>query len=179
LAVQFNQGVFLFIRVAKVEHARSLAAKVWVSAPASVMKQLVRIASALACAALPALSHALALDGQLDCKSTAHAFIAPLLQQQLIEDKPMHVEPNSVNAFRPVKGSHLTAFGFDVYAVVGYQKDDAIFRQGSGQPIADTAYGAVVIGRDSAVEPKVRAAGSDATVHHVAPFITAIFCKPD
>jgi hypothetical protein len=141
------------------------------------MKHPVHIAWALAL--LPALSQAYALDDQLDCKSTGHAFVAPLLQQNLIEAKPMRVEPNSVNAFRPVKDSHLTAFGFSVYAVVAYQKDDPIFRKGTGEPIADSAYGAVVIGRDSAVEPKVRATGSDATVHHVAPFITAIFCKQD
>ncbi len=44
------------------------------------------------------------------------------------------------------------------------------------QPISDSAYGAVVWGDDE-VTQKVRAAGSDADVHHVAPFITAIFCK--
>ena len=82
----------------------------------------------------------------------------------------MRVEPNSVNAFRPVKDSHLTAFGFSVYAVVAYQKDDPIFRKGAGEPIADSAYGAVVIGRDSAVEPKVRATGSDATVITSRPY---------
>ena len=61
--------------------------------------------------------------------------------------------------------------------VVGYQKDDPIFTPGKGQPIADSAYGVVVIGSDDAVQKKVSAAGSDADVHHVAPFITAIFCK--
>jgi hypothetical protein len=139
----------------------------------------VRLAVSTLVAALPALSHAHALDAQLDCKSNAHAFIAPLLQQNLIEEKPMRVEKNSVNAFRPAKGIELTAYEFRVYAVVGYQKDDPIFKQGTGEPIADSAYGAVVVGLDSAVEAKVRAAGSDAVVHHVAPFITAIFCKQD
>ncbi|MDR5749908.1 MULTISPECIES: hypothetical protein [unclassified Caballeronia] len=139
----------------------------------------VRLLASTLIAILPALSYALALDAQLDCKSNAHAFIAPLLQQQLIEEKPMRVEKNSVNAFRPAKGTELSAYDFRVYAVVGYQKDDPIFRQGTGEPIADSAYGAVVVGLDSAVEEKVRAAGSDAVVHHVAPFITAIFCKQD
>jgi hypothetical protein len=139
----------------------------------------VRLALSACLAALPALSQAHALDAQLDCKSNAHAFIAPLLQQHLIEEKPMRVEKNSVNAFRPAPGAELTAYQFRVYAVVGYQKDDPIFRQGAGEPIADSAYGAVVIGLDSAVEAKVRAAGSDAVVRHVAPFFTAIFCNPD
>ena len=49
----------------------------------------------------------------------------------------------------------------------------------NGEPIADSAYGAVVIGGEESVKQKVRAAGSDAVIHRVAPFITAIFCKPD
>lgn len=91
----------------------------------------------------------------------------------------MRVEPNSINAFKPTKGTHLTAFDFGVFAVVGFQKDDAIFKRGEGTPIADSAYGAVVIGKEDAVLQKVRAMGSDAVIHHVAPFITAIFCNPN
>lgn len=140
--------------------------------------QTIRIALGAA-ALLPALSHAYAIDALLDCKSTAHAVVAPLQRDHLIETSPMRVEPNSVNVFRTTHGSELTAFGFKVYAVVGYQKDDEIFRRGSGEPIADSAYGAVVIGRSSAVEQKVRAAGSDASIHTAAPFMTAIFCKQD
>ena len=91
----------------------------------------------------------------------------------------MRVEPNSINAFKPTRGTHLTAFDFSVYALVGYQKDDAIFKRGDGEPISDSAYGAVVIGKEEAVRERVRATGSDAIVHHVAPFITAIFCNPN
>jgi hypothetical protein len=36
-----------------------------------------------------------------------------------------------------------------------------------------------VIGGEESVKQKVRAAGSDAIIHHVAPFITAIFCNRD
>jgi hypothetical protein len=36
-----------------------------------------------------------------------------------------------------------------------------------------------VIGREDSVKEKVRAAGSEAVIHHVAPFITAIFCNRD
>lgn len=89
----------------------------------------------------------------------------------------MRVEPNSVNAFKPAQGATLTAYGFKVYAVLAYQKDDPLFKEGKGEPIGEAAYGAVVWGSDDAVEEKVRAAGSDAVVHHVAPFVTAIFCK--
>lgn len=138
----------------------------------------IRIALAVTLASLAALAHAKPIEAQLDCKSTAHDFVAPLQQNGLLETKPMRVEPNSVNAFKPVKGATLTAYGFKVYVVVAYQKDDPIFRPGKGEPIADSAYGVVVWGGDAEVAEKVRAAGSDADVHHVAPFITAIFCKP-
>lgn len=138
--------------------------------------QAVRIGLFTLTAALSAHASAYALDSQLDCKSTAHAFIAPLQENHAIEATPMRVEPNSINAFKPTHGSQLTAFDFGVFAVVGYQKDDAIFKQGNGAPIADSAYGAVVIGGEKSVTEKVRAAGSGAVVHRVAPFITAIFC---
>jgi hypothetical protein len=141
--------------------------------------QAVRIGLFVLIAASSTHAFAYALDSQLDCRSTAHAFIAPLQQNHAIETTPMRVEPNSINAFKPTHDSHLTAFDFGVFAVVGYQKDDAIFKQGSGSPIADSAYGAVVIGGEKSVTEKVRASGSDAVVHHVAPFITAIFCNRD
>ncbi|SAK59268.1 hypothetical protein [Caballeronia ptereochthonis] len=140
--------------------------------------RILRFCPPMALASLGALAHAQSLDAQLDCKSTPHDFIAPLQENHLLETKPMRVEPNSINAFRPVKGATLTAYGFKVYALVAYQKDDPLFRQGKGEPIGDAAYGAVVWGGDVEVEQKVRDAGSDAVVHHVAPFITAIFCKP-
>ncbi|SAL17431.1 hypothetical protein AWB71_00723 [Caballeronia peredens] len=137
-----------------------------------------RLILPMACGALAVHAHARALDAQLDCKSTPHDFIAPLQESKLLDAKPMRVEPNSINAFRPAKGAVLTAYGFKVYALVAYQKDDPLFKPGKGEPIGDAAYGAVVWGGDVEVEQKVREAGSDAVVHHVAPFITAIFCKP-
>jgi hypothetical protein len=140
--------------------------------------QTARTVLLVALAALSPLGYAHALDAQLDCKSNPHAFIAPLQDSHEIESTPMRVEPNSINAFKPTHGSQLTAFDFGVYALVAYQKDDAIFQQGSGEPIGDS-YGAVVIGPSKSVEAKVRAAGSGAVIRHVAPFITAIFCKPD
>jgi hypothetical protein len=123
------------------------------------------------------LCHAYALDSQLDCKSSAHEFIAPLLEDQSIEPKPMRIEANSINAFRPAQGSNLTAFGFRVYAVFGYEQDDAIFKQGSGQPTTASTYGVVVTGPADSVEARVRQAGSDAIIHGVLPLLlTAVFC---
>ncbi|KND58834.1 hypothetical protein BSCH_01691c [Candidatus Paraburkholderia schumanniana] len=133
---------------------------------------------AIALASLGTLTHAHPLDSQLDCKSTPHDFIAPLQENHLLEAKPMRVEPNSINAFRPAKGATLTAYGFKVYALVAYQKEDPLFKPGKGEPIGDAAYGAVIWGGDAEVAQKVREAGSDAVVYRVAPFITAIFCKP-
>jgi hypothetical protein len=141
--------------------------------------QAVRIGLFILVGAACAHVSAYALDDQLDCKSTAHAFIAPLQENHAIEATPMRVESNSINAFKPTRDSHLTAFDFGVFAVVGFQKNDAIFKQGNGDPISDSAYGAVVIGGEDSVKQKVRAAGSDAVIHRVAPFITAIFCKRD
>jgi hypothetical protein len=139
--------------------------------------RVVRLLLALLLASLGTSAHAQPIEAQLDCKSNAHDFIAPLIENAQIEVKPMRVESNSVNAFRPTSGTALTAYGFKVYVVLGYGKDDPLFKQGKGQPISDSAYGAVVWGGDDEVAQKVRAAGSDADVHHVAPFITAIFCK--
>ncbi|AFQ51720.1 hypothetical protein PI86_12695 [Burkholderia sp. A9] len=133
--------------------------------------------AALASALLPISSYAYELDPQLDCRSNAHAFIAPLLKDRYIDPKPMRVEANSVNAFRPVHGSNLTAFGFRVYAVLGYERGDALFKRGEGQPITDSAYGAVVIGAADSVEAQARQAGSSAVIHQVVPLLlTAIFC---
>ncbi|CAG4897522.1 hypothetical protein [Paraburkholderia saeva] len=126
---------------------------------------------------MPVLCSAYELDPQLDCKSNAHDFISQLLNSQYIEPNPMRVEANSINAFRPIHGSNLTAFGFRVYAVLGYERDDAIFKQGSGEPISDSAYGAVVNGPAETVESRVREAGSQAVVKQVVPLlVTAILC---
>jgi hypothetical protein len=107
-------------------------------------------AVALSIAAVPLACHAAALDAPLAC---------------------------SINAFRPAKGADLSAFGFHVFAVVGFEKDDPMFRTGAGEPLANSAYGAVVFGSDSSVQDAVTQAGSTAIVHHVGPHITAIFCK--
>ena len=129
-------------------------------------------------AGLPSvLCHAHALDLQLDCKSSAHEFIAPLLDDQSVDPKPMRIEANPVNAFRPARGSNLTAFGFRVYAVFGYEQDDPMFKPGSGQPIMASSYGVVVTGPAESVEARVRQAGSDAITHEVVPLLlTAVFC---
>ncbi|MEW9584764.1 hypothetical protein [Paraburkholderia sp. DGU8] len=125
----------------------------------------------------PVSCYAHALDSQLDCRSNAHAFIAPLLKEKYIDPSPMRVEANSVNAFRPAQGSNLTAFGFRVYAVLGYETNDALFSRGEGQPITDSAYGAVVMGAAGSVEANARQGGSSADIHQVVPLLlTAIFC---
>jgi hypothetical protein len=125
---------------------------------------------------LPAVSHE--LDAQLDCTSNAHAFIASLQDDQFIEAQPMHVEANSVNAFRPTHDSHLTAFGFRVYAVLGYAHDDELFHQGKGEAMAGSIYGVVVFGTSESVKVHLHDAGSDAAVHEVLPLImTAVLCK--
>jgi hypothetical protein len=133
--------------------------------------------AALIAAAAPLASRAAELDAPLGCGESAHQFIADLAAQQLIDPEPMRVESNSINAFQPVRGELLTAFGFNVFAVVGFEQDDPLFKHGKGEPLAKSAYGAVVFGNTEKVQTAVSAAGSNAIVHHVAPHITAIFCK--
>ncbi|MBN3787381.1 hypothetical protein [Burkholderia sp. Ac-20353] len=133
--------------------------------------------SALLAIAAPGIASAKPLDAALDCHSNGHAFVAPLLAAGDLQPEPMHVESNSVNAFRTEHD--LTAYGFGVYVVLGYQANDPIFRQGSGTPIGDWAYGVVVKGTKGAVEAAVRKAGSDATVKQAFPFLTAIVCSSD
>jgi hypothetical protein len=134
--------------------------------------------TALATGLYPVLTHAYALDPQLDCKSDAHTFIASLADEHYIESNPIHVETNSVNAFRPTHGSGLTAFGFRVNAVLGYAHDDTMFRKGSGEAIAGSLYGAIVSGSAETVGARVRQAGGDAVVHEVLPLLlTAIVCN--
>jgi hypothetical protein len=88
------------------------------------------------------------------------------------------VEANSVNAFRPTRGSQLTAFGFRVYAVLGYDQNDELFHKGSGQAMAGSLYGVVVFGSSESVKTHLQDAGSDAVVHEVMPLImTAVLCK--
>jgi hypothetical protein len=125
----------------------------------------------------PGVGDARPLESQLDCKSSAHRFIAPLRDDRAIEATPMRVEANSVNAFKPTRGGELTAYGYRVYAVLGFQQGDAMFKQGSGQPINDSAYGVVLMAPADAVEQRVRESGSSAVVHEVVPMImTAVFC---
>lgn len=147
------------------------------SAPALMKRPFSSVLLLLATAALPLSSFAAALDTPLTCNESGHQFIADLTQQQMIDPKPMRVESNSINAFSPASGADLTAFGFRVFAVVGYEKDDPMFRVGDGEPVASSAYGVVVLGSESNVRNAISSSGSTAIVHHVAPLVTAIFCK--
>ena len=142
--------------------------------------KLIRIVAVLALAPLGLLStpaHASAVEEQLDCKSTGHVFISALMNSGEIQSKPMHVEKNSVNAFRPAHGVKLTAFDFPVFVVLGYEKDDPLFKPGKGEPVGDWAYGVVVTGASDDVKDRLRQMGSDAIVHEVTPVMTAILCK--
>lgn len=131
---------------------------------------------ALLLAATPLFCQAAVLDAPLACNVSAHQFVSGLIDQNLIQPHAMRVESNSINAFWPTRDADVTAFGFRVFAIVGYEKDDPIFRTGAGEPVGKSAYGAVVIGSDSKVQAAVTAAGSPAIVRHVGPLMTAIFC---
>ncbi|WP_322102761.1 hypothetical protein [Paraburkholderia sp. J41] len=116
-------------------------------------------------------------DAQFDCNSNPHAFVASFMEQKSIDPQPSRVEANSVNAFRPVHGTRLSAFGFPVYVVLGYDRDDALFRRGAGKEIAAPLYGVVVRAPAESVRARLRQANNDATVHSVVPLLlTAIVC---
>lgn len=101
------------------------------------MKTITRTAlfGALLAVATAGTAAAKSLDDALDCHSNGHKFVAPLLAAGDIQREPMHVESNSVNAFRTARP--LTAYGFGVYVVLGYQANDPLFRPGDGTPIGD------------------------------------------
>ncbi len=106
---------------------------------------LVSVTAALTLA-IPATAHALSLDDALACGDQAHSYIASLQMRQLIADHPLHVEDNAINVFWPARHADLTAFGFSVYVVIGYQHDDPMFKLGRGEPMQGSLYGVVVSG---------------------------------
>jgi hypothetical protein len=131
----------------------------------------------LAAMLAPAFAHADGHDEQFDCRSSPHAFITSLIDEKSIDPRPTHVEANSVNAFRPAPGGQLSAFGFPIYAVIGYERDDALFHHGSGKEIDSPLYGVVVSAPADSVRLRLREANSDATVQAVVPLmLTAIVC---
>src|SRR5471030_2338865 len=149
----------------------------WVTRQVTKLIRIVAVVALAPLGLLSTLAHASAVEEQLDCKSTGHVFISALLQSGEIQSKPMHVEKNSVNAFRPAHGVKLTAFEFPVFVVLGYEKDDPLFKPGKGDPVADSAYGVVVTGASDDVKERLSQIGSDAIVHEVTPMMTAILCK--
>lgn len=142
------------------------------------MKTLFAAAAFTAAVTWPATASCapILLDAPLQCTVSPHAFIGGLIDQGDLEPQPFRVESNSINAFNPVRGVDLLAFGFHVFALVAYQEGDPLFRKGSGKRVSSSAYGAVVWGSTEKVRAAVTAAHSPAIVHHAGPFITAIFC---
>jgi hypothetical protein len=124
-----------------------------------------------------AFAHADPVDERFDCHSNPHVFISTLIDEKSIDPQPSRVEANSVNAFRPVQGNRLSAFGFPIYVVIGYEHDDALFHHGSGKEIGSPLYGVVVSAPADSVRLRLREANSDATVQTVVPLmLTAIVC---
>jgi hypothetical protein len=135
--------------------------------------------AALAALLVPLLAHAQTStrDEQFDCKSNPHTFISSLIDQKSIDPQPSRVEANSVNAFNPTHGTRLSAFGFPIYVVLGYDPDDTLFRRGAGKEIASPIYGVVVSAPAETVRSRLRESNSDATVQSVVPLLlTAIVC---
>ncbi|MDR3100326.1 MAG: hypothetical protein LBV73_25085 [Paraburkholderia sp.] len=138
---------------------------------------LYALCAGLAALVVPHIAKAQSHDQRFDCKSNPHEFISALIDAKSIDPKPSRVEANSVNAFRPVNGSRLSAFGFPIYVVLGYARDDTLFHRGAGKEINAPLYGVVVSAPAESVRTRVHEANSDATVHSVVPLLlTAIVC---
>ncbi len=127
--------------------------------------------------ARPAIVQALSLDDALACGDHAHSYISSLQTRQLIADHPLHVEDNAINVFWPARHSDLTAFGFSVYVVIGYQQDDPMFKLGGGEPMKGELYGVVVSGSTAEIAKALADANSPAESKHAGPFLTAIYCR--
>ncbi|WP_052405734.1 hypothetical protein [Paraburkholderia heleia] len=149
--------------------------------PATTLRSALSGLAAFAALLVP-VAHAQSMqtashDQQFDCKSDPHTFISSLIEEKSIEPEPSRVEANSVNAFRPARGTRLSAFGFPIYVVLGYDRDDTLFRRGAGKEITSPLYGVVVSAPAEKVRSRVREANSDATVQSVVPLLlTAIVC---
>ncbi|MCG5072612.1 hypothetical protein [Paraburkholderia tagetis] len=138
---------------------------------------LCALCAGLAALLTPHVAQAQPEDERFDCTSNPHEFISALIEEKSIDPKPSRVEANSVNAFRPVHGNRLSAFGFPIYVVLGYAHDDTLFHRGAGKEIDAPVYGVVVSAPAESVRTRVREANSDATVHSVVPLLlTAIVC---
>jgi hypothetical protein len=144
----------------------------------SIMRNLATVTAFVAAFAWPDVGSCapISLDDPLQCNASPHAFIGGLIDNGLLEPQPFRVESNSINAFNPMRSVDLRAFGFRVFAIVGFEESDPLFRKGSGNRVSKSAYGAVVWGSTQKVQTAATAAHSSAIVHHVAPFVTAIFC---
>lgn len=138
---------------------------------------VVTLFAGLAIMLVHAFAHAETHDERFDCTSNPHTFISSLIDEKSIDPQPSRVEANSVNAFRPAHHGQLSAFGFPIYVVIGYERDDALFHHGAGKEVDAPVYGVVVSAPADSVRVRLHEANSDATVHTVVPLLlTAIVC---
>ncbi|MGF6880456.1 hypothetical protein [Paraburkholderia sp. MM5477-R1] len=62
--------------------------------------------------------------------------------------------------------------------MIGYEQDDGLSKKGSGDASTGPLYGSVLSTPSAAVESRLRAAGSSATVRTVIPLLlTAVICS--
>jgi hypothetical protein len=126
----------------------------------------------------PIAAHAKALDDQFDCSTSPHDFISALIEDHSIGSAPTRVEMNSVNVYKAASDSGLTAFGFRVSAVFGYEPGSDMFKPGRGDPIAGSIYGAVLAAPYDAVVSRLHDSNASAAAQSVIPMlVTAVVCK--
>jgi hypothetical protein len=126
----------------------------------------------------PVIGGARELGNLPNCQSDPHTFISQLVNTREISPIPIRIEADSVNAFGPSSSDALTAFGYKVKAVFGYQPGDGLFKPGHGTKRSEPIYGVVVIASSAEIETRARQAQSPAEIDSVVPFLlTAIICK--
>jgi len=141
-------------------------------------RQMLWLPVAIGVALLTTPASGYELDKELSCRSDPHVFISQLMTDKAIDPQPMKVTANSVSAFRPAAGRKLTAFGFEIQAVIGFAPADSMFAKGTGQSISEPVYGAVVKAPDEVVSRRLREADSPAIVKEVVPLLmSAIICQ--
>ena len=143
-----------------------------------MIKQMLWLPVAIGVALLTKPASGYELDKELSCRSDPHVFINQLMADKAIDPQPMRVTASSVNAFRPAVGRKLTAFGFEIQAVIGFAPADSMFAKGTGKPMSAPFYGAVVKASDEVVSKRLREADSPAIVKEVLPLLmSVIICQ--
>lgn len=113
----------------------------------------------------------------MSCDSTVKDFFAPLIQRNLIANKPFLVDEHSVNHFKPRLFKPLEVYGMPVIRVIGYANQPLLFINNGTAPAGDV-YGVIVKEGIANVQAQLNSVGAvQARTFRVDAKSTAIVCK--